>query len=415
MAKKINFNEAAKSAKSDFSENLKSLNKSTSVKPVKTTFEKIAPGEVQLDDDFKSLFPLNEDAVTQLTERMENKGYDESQPLHLAKFLDEPEKDFVLIDGHHRLAAALGASLEKVPVYRHTFDTRKDGLIYALELQILRRNEDKKNLYNDYQKLKKLKEISGEEAEEETKPRPDGKQSEKDAEKLRVSSRQVEKMNAIDSSDREDLKRLLSEGKITVNAAYEELKGKAKKSNKKAEKPAEEVSETLEDNDGNPRSVTVRSRDMSVQYNAPEASEIDKRLIERYQEGFIEGFEQAANYVLMLVTHGVSNTYIYKNIFCSKTKHNFKGLSLMIGNDPASDFDYNEFRKELLSNPKLTDLNPLPIKEYSKNPNEEEYDGPDLPFEDQGSSDKNEETESKKSNITDLNEIKDSDSAFDVF
>ena len=244
MAKKINFNEVSKSSKSDFSENLKTLNKSTSVKPVKTSFEKISPTDIICDDDFKNLFPLNEDAVNQLTERMESKGYDESQPLHLAKFLDEPEKEFVLIDGHHRLAAAIAAALDKVPVYRHTFDTRKDGIIYALELQLLRRNEDKKNLYNDFQKLKKLKEIAGTESEEESKGRPDGKQSEKDAEKLGVSSRQIEKMNAIDSSDREDLKEQLSEGSISVNAAYDELKGNKKKSKNKADE--EEISEALE-------------------------------------------------------------------------------------------------------------------------------------------------------------------------
>ena len=407
MAKKINYNEASKSSKSDFSENLKTLNKSTSVKPVKTSFEKIAPTDIVCDDDFRNLFPLNEDAVNQLTERMESKGYDESQPLHLAKFLDEPEKDFVLIDGHHRLAAAIAAALDKVPVYRHTFDTRKDGIIYALELQLLRRNEDKKNLYNDFQKLKKLKEIAGTDSEEESKGRPDGKQSEKDAEKLGVSSRQIEKMNAIDSSDREDLKEQLSEGSISVNAAYDELKGTKKKSKKKADE--EEISEALDDTEGNPQSVTVRSRDMSVQYNAPTESEIDKRLIERYQEGFVDGFQQAANYVLMLVLHGVSNSYIYKNIFCSKTKHNFQNFNLCNGNDPASDYDYNEFRKELLANPKVTDLNPLPLKDYSNNPNEEEYDGPGLPFEEDP------EPSDKKSTVTDLNTIKDSDSAFDVF
>lgn len=408
MAKKINFNKVSKNTKSDFSENIKTLNKQTSVKPVKTSFEKISPLDIVCDDDFKNLFPLNEDAVNQLTERMESKGYDESQPLHLAKFLDEPEKDFVLIDGHHRLAAAIAAALDKVPVYRHTFDTRKDGIIYALELQLLRRNEDKKNLYNDFQKLKKLKEIAGTDLEEETKGRPEGKQSEKDAQKLGVSARQVEKMNAIDSSDREDLKEQLSEGAITVNAAYDELKGTKKKSKKKTDE--EDVSEALEDSDGNPRAVTVRSRDMSEQFNAPAESEIDKRLIERYQEGFVEGFQQAANYVLMLVLHGVSNTYIYKNIFCSKSKHDFKHFNLCNGNDPASDYDYNEFRKELLSNPKLTDLNPLPLKDYSHNPTEEEYDGPDLPFEEQEQSNSD-----NNPGVTDLNSINSSDSAFDVF
>ena len=92
MAKKINFNEASKNTKSDFSENIKSLNKQTSVKPVKTSFEKINPNEIVLDDEFENLFPLDEKAVENLTQRMESKGYDESQPIHLGKFLEESEQ-----------------------------------------------------------------------------------------------------------------------------------------------------------------------------------------------------------------------------------------------------------------------------------------------------------------------------------
>ncbi len=410
MAKKINFNEASKNTKSDFSENIKSLNKQTSVKPVKTSFEKINPNEIVLDDEFQNLFPLDEKAVENLTQRMESKGYDESQPIHLGKFLEESDTDYVCIDGHHRRLAAINAGIDKVPVYRHVFDTRKDGVIYALELQLLRRNEDKHNLYNDFLKLKKLKEITGETVDmpEDESEKTEGKQSEKDAQKLGVSARQVEKMNAIDSSDREDLKEQLSEGAISVNAAYDELKGTKKKSKKKTDE--EEVSEALDDSDGNPRAVTVRSRDMSEYYDSPQESELDKRLIERYQEGFVEGFEQAANYVLMLVLHGVSNTYIYKNIFCSKSKHDYKNLSLLNGNDSNLDYDYNEFRKELLSNPKLEDLNPLPIKDYSDNPNEEEYDGPDLPFEEF----EQEKEKSEKSRVTDFSSV-DSSSAFDLF
>ena len=409
MAKKINFNEASKNTKSDFSENIKTLNKQTSVKPVKTSFEKINPNEIILDDEFQNLFPLDEKAIENLTQRMESKGYDESQPIHLGKFLEESDTDYVCIDGHHRRLAAINAGIDKIPVYRHVFDTRKDGVIYALELQLLRRNEDKHNLYNDFLKLKKLKEITGETVEmpEDNSEKTEGKQSEKDAQKLGVSARQVEKLNAIDSSDREDLKEQLSEGAISVNAAYDELKGTKKKSKKKADN--EEVSEALEESDGNPRAVTVRSRDMSVQYNAPAESEIDKRLIERYQEGFVDGFQQAANYVLMLVLHGVSNTYIYKNIFCSKAKHNFKNFSLCNGDDSTSDYDYNEFRKELLSNPNLTDLNPLPLKDYSNTSEEDE--GPELPFEEsEQAEEKDEEKSDDKSGsgVTDL-------SGFDLF
>lgn len=67
-----------------------------------------------------------------------------------------------------------------------------------------------------------------------------------------------------------------------------------------------------------------------------------------------------------------------------------------------------------MSNPKLTDLNPLPLKDYSHNPDEEEYDGPGLPFEEDLAPSEKKSSE-KKSIVTDMNSIKNSDSAFDVF
>lgn len=367
----------------------------------------IAIEKIEEHEKFKELYSIDEDLLERIVEDMKQNKFDASQPVHIWLCKENDIEHFYLIDGYTRIKAAKIAGLQTVPYFEHNFENFEEAHRYALHLQVDRRNLESSDL------LKNIEVLMGSDYIQNMK----GNKNAAVGEMLGVSEKTVERANFVKKNASEEQIAEIEAGEATINSTYDDLKGKKKKKEKESEEETsdEEISEALEDSDGEPRSVTVKSRDMSVQYNAPEETEMDKRLIECHQEGFIEGFEQAANYVLMLVTHGVSNAYIYKNIFCSKTKHNYKGLSLMIGNDPASDYDYNEFRKELLSNPKLNDLNPLPIKEYEKNPDEEEYDGPDLPFEEPAPSEKEEESKSKKSKITDLNKIENSDSAFDVF
>ena len=70
-------------------------------------------------------------------------------------------------------------------------------------------------------------------------------------------------------------------------------KQKQKKSKKvEDENLDDDISDALEDNEGNPQSVTVRSRDMSEHFTPPEEDEFDKRLIERYKDGFATGIKK---------------------------------------------------------------------------------------------------------------------------
>lgn len=358
----------------------------------------IALEKIEEHEQFKELYSIDEDLLERIAEDMKSNKFDASQPVHIWLFKDENETEhFYLIDGYTRVKAAKLAGLETVPYFEHTFESFEEAHRYALHLQVDRRN------LNGMDLLHNIEALMGSEYIQNMK----GNKNAAMGEMLGVSEKTIERAKFVENNATEEQMEAIESGEATINSTYDELKGTKKKSKKKTDD--EEVSEALDDSDGNPRAVTVRSRDMSEQFNAPSESEIDKRLIERYQEGFVEGFQQAANYVLMLVLHGVANTYIYKDIFCSKTKHNFQNYNLCNGDDPSSDYDYNEFRKELLSNPRLTDFNPLPLKDYSNNPTEEEYDGPDLPFEEDP------EPSDKKTTITDLNTITDSDSAFDVF
>lgn len=299
-SKKINFNDISKNKTNNegFSSALKALNNETSVKPNKTTFEEIPPEEIKLDVEFQNLFPLDLKRVNEIAQRIELKGFDKSQCIELGKFLDEEETGEVCLDGHHRIAAAIKAGIDKVPVYRHVFDTRKDGLIYALELQLTRRNEDKNNLYNDYQKLNKLKDIKSEVAEETEDIH--GKQSVKDAEMLGTSYRQVEKMKAIEKSDREDLKEALTNNEISVTAAYDELKGKTKKQ-KKEKNNDEDISDSLSDNSGTPSGLPTF--DHSDHQERPDIKPSDNvndnvsdQLINARREGYLEGSNEGLKF-----------------------------------------------------------------------------------------------------------------------
>ena len=363
--------------------------------------------EIETHPDFQSLFRIDEELLERIIASINENGFDASQPVHIWTLTDDDGTvHHYLIDGYTRIAALEKAGHETVPYYEHKFEGFDEAYKYVLGLQVNRRNLESSELLRNVSKLMGTDFIQNTE----------GKKSEAIAEILGVSDRTVEKAISVSENAVEETLAKIESGELSVNKAYKQNKEKSKEEPRKQESSDEDpddISDALEYTDGNPRSVTVRSREMSEYYNPPEESEIDKRLIGRYQEGFIEGFEQAANYVLMLATHGVSNTYIYEQIFCTKTKHNFKGLSMMRGDDPVSDYDYNEFRKKLLSNPRITDLNPLPLKEDSRN-TEEEYDGPGLPFEEPEQSDEA-ESEPEKSGLTDLNEIGDSDSAFDVF
>lgn len=360
----------------------------------------IALDKIEEHEQFKELYSIDEDLLERIAEDMKSNKFDASQPVHIWLFKDENETEhFYLIDGYTRVKAAKLAGLETVPYFEHTFESFEEAHRYALHLQVDRRN------LNGMDLLHNIEALMGSEYIQNMK----GNKNAAMGEMLGVSEKTIERAKFVENNATEEQMEAIESGEATINSTYDELKGKKKKVEPVEEDDSDDISEALDDSDGEPKGLSISDHSDHIERpdNKLSPEEDNERTTERrnaYETGFVEGFEQAANYVLMLVLHGVSNTYIYKNIFCSKSKHDYKHFNLCNGNDPSSDYDYNEFRKELLSNPKLEDLNPLPIKDYSNNPNEEEYDGPDLPFEEGSDPEvKSDETASS------------SDSAFDVF
>ena len=242
---------------------------------------------LSFDLEFQGLFDFDEERSEQIAEKMEREGFDPAQPVHLAKILEEPDtaKKPIVLDGHHRAAGAKKARLQKIPVYVHTFETRKQALVYALELQILRRN------LTDGQKAKavaRLDEIKGT-GKKAAGERATGRSDEETAKKVGMSARNVSKVRNVLANADEDVKEALLSDKISINQA-----DKLTNEKKKASKPsrAKESEEGIEDDGFGPPPRAVSAGPDSA---APAESSTEG---EKFSEGFRKGFGEAADLIL---------------------------------------------------------------------------------------------------------------------
>ena len=181
----------------------------------------------------------------------------------------------------------------------------------------------------------------------------EGKKSEVIAEVLGVSDRTVEKAISVSENADEETLAKIESGELSVNKAYKQEKAKKKAernvSPEEEELPppfsemegimsddADDISDALEENEGNPQSVTVRSRDMSEHFTPPEEDEFDKRLIERYKNGFAAGIKKG-------FSEGAYQ--IYDKLI--SILHEGKTVEEIENDDLFSDFTFSEIAPKL--------------------------------------------------------------------
>ena len=85
-------------------------------------------------DGLKGLFKVDDDTLKEITESIQQNGYDPANPIVLWAGKD------VVIDGHTRLQAAKLAGRKQIPVVEHEFDDEETALEYAIRCQTNRRN-----------------------------------------------------------------------------------------------------------------------------------------------------------------------------------------------------------------------------------------------------------------------------------
>lgn len=244
---------------------------------------------------FTNLFPLDEKNIENLSKSMKTKGFRKDRPLTLITIEDE-NIEFIG-DGHNRLKAAIAADIEEIPVCHELYSTRKEAEIAMLELQLHRRNLSDQLLFRTITRYQELK--GNHKAENGA-----GKRSEQIAKETGVSARQVEKINAI--SKDEDATEALMNGS-SINQAHEIVR------KKKAIKRDEHFNEEEENNNIQPLHMHERKIDDTPKFVTPEESAEEKRLIERYQEGFADGFYKALCFSLASIKNGKTPEEIWND------------------------------------------------------------------------------------------------------
>lgn len=295
-SKKISYNDLKK--QNDSNQLAQAFSAGKTVVSQNTGFEKVKVEDIAEDPkgDFTEIFPFNEEMAKSIADSIIARGYDKTQVIHLFKIREEPETMDKPIrgDGAHRVAAAKIAGIEEVPAYIHTFDTRTEALIYAYELQVLRRNLEPYQKLDAMAKLDKLKNPGKKTDGENT-----GKSSEEIADVLGVSPRTAERMrNIINNADEETLEAVKS-GEMSISKADKLTNEKKQKKSKKSEEAEfdDDISESLSTNEGTPAGLNFNHSDgierPSYRLSPEEDSERTKERKAAYEAGLKKGCDLA--------------------------------------------------------------------------------------------------------------------------
>lgn len=306
-SKKISYNDLKKDK--DNSQLTAAFSSGKSVVSYNTGFEKVKVETIRDDPkgDFVEIFSFNEKAAQEIADSMIAKGYDKTQVIHLCKIMEEPDtmENPIRLDGAHRVAAAKIAGIEEIPAYIHTFETRKDALVYAYELQLLRRNLEPYQKLDALEKLDQLKN-PGRKTSENAQ---NGKSAEELGELIGVSTRTAERMrNVINNADEETLNAVKS-GELSISAADKKINEK-KHPKKTVENDftEDDISEALEDNSGNPAPIFVHERkEVSDRLSPEEDSERTRERKAAYEAGLKKGSDLAYeiyDYILSAIESG---------------------------------------------------------------------------------------------------------------
>ena len=206
------------------------LNKAAKAVTLEDKIFSVSIDKLHFDEDYKAVFKQEEDKVQRIAEDMKANGFDKSQPI----IIDE---NYAILDGNSRFMACQIAGITKVPVIIKKFESRKDALLYELDLQMNRRNiADDSVLIDTYHTVAAMKDDEGNKLFTDVEI----------AEKLGVSPRQISKAKEVDLKANDELKDALKNGEISLNKAYNSMKEEMKAKEEPEVKP-EEVTSTPAD------------------------------------------------------------------------------------------------------------------------------------------------------------------------
>lgn len=289
---------------------------------------KLVPvAEIKTIPELSEIFQRQEKVLEDIKKSMQEDGFHKEEPIVIAKLPDGTVLG--VADGNTRLMVAKEIGMDEVPVVYKTFDSLEDAIQYAKDRQFHRRNLTQAEIYAYANNLEAVEDKNGE-----------GRATERLAEELGISASTIEHARTVENRADEETKEKVKNNEMSINQAYQKVrKSKAKEETEEEYEPSDfddDISDALEDNEGNPQSVTVRSRDMSEHFTPPQEDEFDKRLIARYKDGFAAGLKKG-------ISEGAYQ--IYDKII--SMLHEGKTVEEIENDDLFSDFTFSEIAPKL--------------------------------------------------------------------
>lgn len=268
---------------------------------------KLVPvSEIKTIPELSEIFQRQDKVIEDIKKSMEESGFHKEEPIVIAKLTDGTVLG--VADGNTRLIVAKEIGLEEVPVVYKPFDSLEDAIQYAKDRQFHRRNLSQAEIYNYANNLDAIDDRNGE-----------GRAAERLAEELGISASTIEHARTVESRADEETKKKIKNNEMTINQAYQKVrKSKTKQDEETDEGNAvpddfDDISDTpddsepdfdidsdlsdfLSDTSGNPSALNFSHSDgIECPKREPWAEdESDRRLIERYRDGLLEGFSKGA-------------------------------------------------------------------------------------------------------------------------
>lgn len=187
----------------------------------------IAIDKITINPKIKSIFDQGETEITNICEDMKLNGYNAGTPATVSQ-------DGVLVEGHTRYLAAQRAGLKKIAVVYKHFKSEEEMIEYAYNQQLHRRNLSEQKIFNAYKQLRELTNADGKKAKTDVQI----------AEELNISPRQIAKMKEVERKASPEVMEAFTEGTISLNQAYNQMKEEIKPAEEKVEVQEEVTTET---------------------------------------------------------------------------------------------------------------------------------------------------------------------------
>jgi len=162
-------------------------------------------------EPFCKLFPIKSTVLSDIIEDMATNGFDFSRPI--------VAWNMTVVDGHTRLAASKKLMFNLIPVILKEFKDETEALEYAINSQVNRRNLTDAELIKCMSALDQRKAKGGNKYLKASREAL-GKTAQKTADLLGISRAKVERIRTVCDHASDDIKAAVSEGKMSINKAY---------------------------------------------------------------------------------------------------------------------------------------------------------------------------------------------------